>query len=169
MGQEPLKVELDEFCEKKGIKPISVSTIARIIRYLKDKGLIFDTKKKVSFYAKTGKVVIREKKKKKKLRRKGYTPSDPGDLVQMDSLHVFINGIKRYIFSAIDLKTRFAFAYTYKSFASDNAKDFRDPKSNAYIERFNRTLQEHFIEWYSEDAIEPEKFNKNLIKYLTFL
>ncbi len=62
--------------------------------------------------------------------------------IQMDSLHVFVKGIKRYIFTAIDLKTRFAFAY--KSFASDNAKDFRDPQSKAYIERFNRTLEEHY-------------------------
>ncbi len=87
LGHEPLKIELDEFSMERGIKPISASTIARIIRYLKDKGEILNPRAKVSFYAKTG---------------------------------------KKYIFTAIDLKTRFAFAYTYKSFASDNAKDFRE-------------------------------------------
>lgn len=209
LGQGPLKKEVDEFCKERGIKPISASTIARIIRYLKDKGKILNPKAKVSFYAKTGKVVIREKKKKKKLRRKGYNPSKPGELVQMDSLFVFADGIKRYIFTAIDLKTRFAFAYAYKSLKSDNAKDFmeklrkvtpfeikaiqtdngsefsgnfekyleklkiihfynypRDPQSNAYVERFNRTLEEHYVEWYADTITHLEKFNYNLVKYL---
>ncbi len=129
--------------------------------------------------------------------------------IQMDSLHVFVKGIKRYIFTAIDLKTRFAFAYTYKSFASDNAKDFmeklikvmpfkikaiqtdngsefagnfekytqklkilhfynypRDPQSNAYIERFNRTLEEHYIEWNTDTIVNTKEFNYHLINYL---
>jgi transposase len=37
IGQEPLKKELEKFCKEKGIKVPSASTIARIIRYLKDK------------------------------------------------------------------------------------------------------------------------------------
>jgi len=94
-----LKKELNEFCEKRGIKSLSASTIARIIRYLKDKGEIINPKAKISFYAKTGKVVIKEKRKKKKLRRGNFTPNSPGDLVQLDSIHVLINGVKRYIFS----------------------------------------------------------------------
>lgn len=209
LGHEPLKRELDEFCEKRGIKPISASTIARIIRYLKDKGEIPNPKAKISIYGKTGKVIIREKKKKKKLRRKGYTPENPGDLVQMDSLFVFVNGIKRYIFTAVDLKTRFAFAYAYKSLTSDNAKDFmekllkvmpfeikaiqtdngsefagnfekyiqrlkilhfynypRDPQSNAYVERFNRTLEEHYVEWYADTIVNLDKFNYHLVNYM---
>ncbi|MEO0305556.1 MAG: hypothetical protein ABIM78_03810, partial [candidate division WOR-3 bacterium] len=72
----------DEFCEGRKIKSLSASTIARIIRYLKDKNEIPNPKAKISFYAKTGKLVIREKKKKKKLRRGNYTPYSPGDLVQ---------------------------------------------------------------------------------------
>lgn len=44
----------------------------------------------------------------------------------------------------------------------------RDPQSNAYVERLSRTLHKHFIEWYSDNLIEPEKFNVNLIYYLLF-
>ncbi|MEO0287002.1 MAG: hypothetical protein ABIM41_01690 [candidate division WOR-3 bacterium] len=126
MGQDTLKVLLDEFCEGRKIKSLSASTIARIIRYLKDKNEIPNPKAKISFYAKTGKLVIREKKKKKKLRRGNYTPYSPGDLVQMDSISIFLDGIKRYIFCAALLKTRFGFAYAYKSLTSENA----------YVERF---------------------------------
>jgi len=209
LGQIPLKAELDEFCKRRNIKPPSASKIARIIRYLKDKGEIIDTKAKVSFYAKTGKIKIRKRKKRKKLRRKGYEPEEPGDLVQMDTIFVFDREIKRYIFSAIDVKSRFAFAYAYKNINSENAKDFmkkllklvpfkikrvqtdngsefegyfdkflkkkkithfynypKRPQSNSYIERFNRTLKEHFIEWQLNEIKNIDNFNKKLINYL---
>ncbi|MEN3045290.1 MAG: hypothetical protein ABDH37_08795 [Candidatus Hydrothermales bacterium] len=90
MGQDSLKVLLDEFCRERNLKSLSASTIARIIRYLKDRNEILNPKAKISFYRKTGKVIIREKKKKKKLRRGNYTPSFPGDLVQMDSAIIFL-------------------------------------------------------------------------------
>ena len=54
----------------------------------------------------------------------GYQVSDIGDLVQMDTIVRFEHGIKRYIFSAIDVKSRFAFAYTYKTGSSVSAGDF---------------------------------------------
>ncbi|MEO0290395.1 MAG: hypothetical protein ABIN15_04060 [candidate division WOR-3 bacterium] len=53
-----MKVLLDEFCEGRKIKSLSASTIARIIRYLKDKNKIPNPKAKISFYAKTGKVKV---------------------------------------------------------------------------------------------------------------
>jgi len=51
--------------QKKGIKPVSAATIARIIRWLKDRGEILDLNAKVSLYGKTGKMEVRERKKKK--------------------------------------------------------------------------------------------------------
>jgi transposase InsO family protein len=69
--------------------------------------------------------VFREAKpKKKKTRRKDFVPDLPGDLVQMDTIAIFAAGLKRYIFTAIDVKTRFAFAYAYKSNSSANGNDF---------------------------------------------
>ena len=123
-GQEAIKVELDEYCRKKGLKSISVTTIARIIRYLKDKNLIPDYKKRLSFYARTCRFVERRTKRKKKLRPNGYKPKYPGDLVQIDSTMYFFNGIKRYIIGAIDLKSRFGFCLTYSSLSSASARDF---------------------------------------------
>jgi len=69
---------------------------------------------KVSLYGRTGRVVIREiKPRKPKLRRKGYQPENPGDLIQIDAIVKFIWGIKRYIICAIDLKSEFAFAQSF--------------------------------------------------------
>jgi hypothetical protein len=64
-------------------------------------------------------VVIRESRpRKKKLRRKGYQPVNPGDLLQLDSIVKFIYGLKRYILAALDLKSKFAFVQAYTNLSS---------------------------------------------------
>lgn len=123
-GKEKIKPVLDTFCQREGIKSIHESPIGRIIKDLKEKNQI-PKKFKVSLIGKTGRVVIRDPKpKKKKLRRKGYQPENPGDLLQLDTIVKFIYGIKRYILAAIDLKSEFAFAQAYKSLSSKVAEDF---------------------------------------------
>lgn len=47
-----------------------------------------------------------------------------GFLLELDSIVIYFNGEKRYILTAIDYHSRFAFAYMYKSKASKNAVDF---------------------------------------------
>ncbi|MDD3806233.1 MAG: integrase core domain-containing protein, partial [bacterium] len=42
----------------------------------------------------------------------------------------------------------------------------RSPKSNCYVERFNRTIQEQYVNWNKEDLYEPEVFNYGLMDYL---
>ena len=54
---------------------------------------------------------IKEIRRRKKLRRKGYEPQRAGDLIQVD-------GIKRYILTGVDLKSKFAFAYACPPFGS---------------------------------------------------
>ena len=142
----------------------------------------------------------------------GYKVKKVGDLVQMDTIVRFEHGVKRYIFSAIDVKSRFAFAYAYKTKSSKSASDFihkldkvspfnikavqtdngsefmgtsdstlkdlsivhlfsypRSPKQNAYVERFNRTLQEDIVEEYRELLeTDLDTFNNKLIDYLLF-
>ena len=124
VGKETIKLELDEYCLENNLRFVSESTIGRIIFELKEKNRIPRSNVKVSFYARTGNIIIREVKKRLKLRRKGYQPKEPGDLWQMDSITIFYHGIKRYFITAIELKTNFAFAYGYKSLNSKNAADF---------------------------------------------
>ncbi len=160
--------------------------------------------------ARFNKLVVRESKvRRKKARRKGFLPQQPGDLAQMDTVSVFADGIKRYIFTAIDVSTRFAFAYAYKSNLSANGSDFlakffqvapfsttriqtdnggefakhfdasclergvvhffnypKHPQSNSHLERFNRTLQEQFVNWHIDELEETGTFNRKLMEYL---
>lgn len=44
----------------------------------------------------------------------------------------------------------------------------KTPKMNAHVERFNRTIQDEFIDWHISDLIHPEVFNRKLIDYLIF-
>ena len=111
-------------CTAQGIKPVSESTVGRIIRDLKTKGKL-PYSNKISIRGGTGTLLVREPKpKRKKLRRKDFLPRLPGDLIQMDAVAIFTAGLKRYIFTAIDVRTRFAFAYAYKANSSANGSDF---------------------------------------------
>jgi transposase InsO family protein len=111
-------------CRQSGIRTISESTVGRIIQDLKARGKI-PKSVKISLNGETGKLHFQEKKAgKKKLRRKGFLPCQPGDLVQMDTVSIFAYGLKRYLFTAIDVSTRMAFAYAYKASSSSNGRDF---------------------------------------------
>lgn len=113
IGKEKIKPFLDDFCQKTGIKTISESTIGRIIK----RNNYFWQATRISS---TGKIRF---KRKKKLRRKGYQPQKPGDLVQCDGITLFLEGMKRYILTGVDLKSKFAFAFTYNSLSSAKAQD----------------------------------------------
>ena len=111
-------------CIRNGVRPVSESTVGRIIHDLKLKGRLLRSNR-ITINGRTGTLLVREPKaKKKKMRRKGFLPQLPGDLVQMDMVAIFTAGLKRYIFTAIDVSTRFAFAYAYKSSSSANGHDF---------------------------------------------
>lgn len=111
-------------CERTGIKTVSESTIGRIIHDLKKQGRL-PTYTKVSIDARTGKLHARVPRQVvRKTRRKGFHPINPGDLVEIDTIDIFVDGLKRYLITAIDLPTRFAFAYTYKTSSSACACDF---------------------------------------------
>ena len=116
---------LSAFCFAIGINPVSESTIGRIIKELKDKGRIPSYQVITSINGKTGNLRIRgTRKKEHKLRVGSFKPQKPGDLVQVDAITIFLDGIVRYIITALDVKSRFAFAYAYKTLSSNTARDF---------------------------------------------
>jgi len=70
----------------------------------------------------------RQKAQKHIIRKKRLTElrKEPfgGFLLELDTIVIYDNGEKRYILTAIDYHSRFAFAMMYKSKASKNAADF---------------------------------------------
>ena len=155
---------LTRACISDGIKPVSESTVGRIIADLKAKHRLPRSFK--AGITRSGNLLIREPKpRKRKLRRKGFVPELPGDLVQIDTVHIFTTGLKRYIFTAIDVRTRFAFAYTYTSNSSANGDDFLGkflkvaPFTVSHIQTDNGSeFAKHFDENCRRNAL-PHFFN----------
>ena len=125
MGKSKLKVFLDQYCEKNNLDKISESSIGRIIKRLKNSGKI-PSYKRLSYYADRDKFRNCQCSSKQKLRRSGYYPKQPGELVQIDCVIKMRNGVRRYIVSAIDYTSSFAYSYAYKSLSSTITSDFID-------------------------------------------
>lgn len=209
LGKEKLFPLLREVSMRNGIPTLSETTIGRVISDFKKRGLL-QNPKKLRLSARTGKLLEKTREPKPKLRRKGYLPENPGDLLQVDTVETFVNGIKRYTISAVDLTSRFAFSFSYSVGSSLSAKDFyqklqyvtpfkvkriqtdngsefmahfrdyleretvvqffnypRKPQYQGWIERFNRTIQEEFLDYRKETlAYDLPQFNRECMEYL---
>jgi putative transposase len=121
-----VKSALDAFCLCLDINTVSESTIGRIIEDLKEQGLLPDYYIRTTINGKTGQLRVRKLSKNKTVKQRigSYQPKEPGDVVQVDAIEIFLDGIRRYILCALDIKTRFAFAFSYKTLSSKSARDF---------------------------------------------
>jgi len=210
IGKAKLYHLLKPFCEAKGLKTPSESTIGRIIAKAPDKMRMFpyriDSK---------GRVKPKKRASNKKRKPKGLK-TNPFQLWAVDTIQIVWSGIKRYILTMVDPTSRVAFAvaipskhakhtakalealidgissiklYQKSSLAilSDNGSEFKkefdalieqkglthywtypkSPKMNAHNERFNRTIQEQFVDYY-EDLLftDINEFNKKLADWL---
>ncbi len=187
------------YCKKEGLLKISESKIGKIIKQNK---YFFQPKYSLGHH----------NRRKDRLRLpKEYKSLKAGDLIQVDTIVRYDLGTKRYILTAIDLFSRFSFAFAYTRLNSQIALDFfkklqtvlpfsiltvktdngleflgefdsylakqgithyfsfpRTPKSNAYIERFNRSIQEEFIDNNLEYFSDTKQFNEKLMDYLIY-
>jgi transposase InsO family protein len=134
------------------------------------------------------------------------TPAKPGDLIQVDTVHIMQDEKKRiYIYTLIDLYSRWSYAwaaeklstansilfvnkaktkapFVFQVIQSDHGPEFsklfskriqathrhsriRAPNDNAHIERFNRTIQDEYLNTLPVDA---SLINRGLPKYLRY-
>lgn len=206
LGKQKLKPLLDAFCQREGLRTIAEATIGKVIKrnhlFSAHPGRIYHNP--ASGYARQAKRL--RKRISSRLKAKA-----PGELLQVDTIVRFETGVRRYFLTAIDLASRFSFAFSYKTLSSRMALDFyqkleqvapfpvqaiktdngleflgdfdqylerrgithyfsypRTPQANAYVERFNRTLQEEFVDNHLESLEDTEATNDKLIDYLIF-
>jgi len=118
---------------------------------------------KYSLYGKTGTVVERKPRQPKvKLRSKGYE----GGLVKADSVVRFHNGIKRYIITALDRESKFAFAYASVSHSSKAAADFMEKFTRVSPVRVTHVQTDNGSEFAEHFDIFLEK--ENIIHFHTY-
>jgi len=202
LGKDKLQPELLEFCKTHNLDCPKISTIGRLI---KDLGGLRIFPQKVSHFGKV-KIIKRAKVLRKP---KNFKAQYPGHLVALDTIEKHLFGRRRYVITFEDIYTRFSFAWSTKSHASQAAKEFfelclkifpfpidfvltdngsefakefakklkalhlthyhtypRTPKMNSHLERFNRTIQDEFIDFHQNDLLIPEVFNNKVIDYL---
>ena|SRR3989344_5602863 len=92
---------------------VSESYFGRCLGDLKRQGRI-SPMKHVSVSARTGRVIERKPIYRKKIRR----PKGKKRGIEIDTVIRFVDGIKRYIYTAIDIEPRFAFAGAYTNHSS---------------------------------------------------
>ena len=149
LGKEKLALLMEE----DGIASLSPSTVGRMLADLKKRGIMAEYKR-LSLYGRTGRLMVRKpRNNRKKLRSKGHE----GGLVKADTIVRFVNGIRRYIVTAIDRESKFAFAYAYSSHSSKPAADFMEqfkqvaPISLTHVQTDNGSEFAHHFEAYCED------------------
>jgi transposase InsO family protein len=120
IGKEKLKPLLDKYCKHHGIRSISESTIGKIIKRHK---MFFQRSGRI--YHDPGSTVAQNAlKRKKRLRVKHPRKHTEFGHFQADSCYLFLDGLKRYMISAIDSSMKFAFSSCYSYLSSRNGQDF---------------------------------------------
>jgi transposase InsO family protein len=192
LGKDKIKILLDKQAQKENwnCDLPGISTIGRLLSSMKKNHEIPRQPVPCSYFANTGIIRDRVKKKVLKPRPQKYDKFKVGQRVQIDTVITIKAGVRRYTIQATDVASRYACSHTYKSISSENARlfflkvqcslpnitakteiqtdngsefmgNFKDyltannykqywnyvhsPKMNCFIERFNRTKQEEFL------------------------
>ena len=201
MGKAKVKKNLDIFCRLNSLVSYSESKVGRIIKEKK----IYHHRQKIYHNGRVKSLTKRKKERKPQ----GFVARYAGDLIEIDTVVKFTHGIKRYIITAVDIKTEYSFAYCYNDHGSLSAKDFfkkleqvfpypikavqtdngsefhkyfmeylhaqkvihywnykGQPTKNGHVERYNRTIQEEFVDWHEIYLEDTNEFNQRLIDWL---
>jgi len=204
-GKEKLKSFVDEEAKRLGISTIATPTIGKVI---KRNNLFFAGRSKTYHNpaSKWG-----QKKRKKHLKVKHAPNPQTFGYLEMDTIQRVVNGMKFYLYTAVDVRMKFSFAYPYTRLNSQNTVDFfkklqlvfpmtirevqtdngleflgdfesyltkhkirhyftypRCPRINGVVERFNRTIQEDFLEFNLEYLFTPKDFCVKLAEWLIY-
>jgi len=111
----------------KKIKPIAVDTISKVIK----RNNLFYQKQSRMYHNPGSKVANRKIIYKSKIKHSLLT-NNLG-YVEIDTITLFIDGIKRYVYHAFDIQNKFDLAYTYTNLNSQNTVDFIKKLKQVYL------------------------------------
>lgn len=126
IGKDKIKPLLDQYCKALGINSLSASTIGKIIV----RHHFYYQRTGRAYHNPNSKFAQRKINYKTKVKRSPLV-INPGYL-EIDTVAVFTEGVRRYLYHAIDVQNKFAFAYTYRSLNSANTVDFLDKLKTVY-------------------------------------
>jgi putative transposase len=207
LDKEKIKPLLDAYCKQKDIDTVSEATIGRVIK----RNNFFFQKSGRIYHNPNGTWPKKRVKKQKRNRIKKPPRPDSFGYIEMDTIIKFVDGVRMYFLTAIDVKLRFAFSLPYTKLTSKSALNFfqklqfvypikittvqtdnglefladfdnylkkqgiphvfiypRCCRINGTIERFNRTIQEEFIDENLHIISDQKLFSFKLMEYLLF-
>lgn len=137
IGKDKIKPLLDQYCEALGIRSVSLTTINKIIA----KNHFYYQRENQRIYHNPSSKFARNKVNYKTKVKRSPTYADSGYL-EIDTVALWVEKIKAYVYHAIDIQNRFAFAYTYSKLNSQNTVDFWDKLKQVYpLESGVKTIQ----------------------------
>lgn len=137
IGKDKIKPFLNQYCGALGIKSLSTSTIGKIIKRNK---FYFQRMDGRTYHDPNSGHAIRKISYKDRVKK---SPSiiNSGYL-EIDTVALWVAGMKAYVYHAIDIQNRFAFAYTYPKLNSQNTVNFLDKLKQIYpFESGIKTIQ----------------------------
>lgn len=137
----------------------SASTIGRIIKAMRELGGL-KGRQKMSLNGHTGKLYVAVRKRRKKLRRDGYEPKKPGDLVQMDGVITYCYGRRIYILNAIDYVSARAISIILPSNKSCYTAEVLKTIDDLFGFRIRRIQTDNGSEFMDKFADTMEKLHK---------
>jgi len=126
IGKEKIKKFLDKYCDKRGTRTISPSTIGKVIKRY---DLTFNPSK-LNYHNPQGGWATRKVNYKSKVRHSPKS-TEPG-YIEIDTITKFIQGIKRYILNAIDISGKVQFSYAFRALSSRNTVTFFKKLESVY-------------------------------------
>jgi hypothetical protein len=120
MGKEKLKPFVDRYCKEAQIPSVSESTIGKIIKRHK----FFSQRSGRVYHDPCSKWMEDRRRKPKRLRVTHAPKHAEFGHFQADSSVKFMDGIRRYMISAIDCTLKFSFSSCYSQLTSRAARDF---------------------------------------------
>jgi len=117
LGKEKIKPLLDEYCLQEGVSTISVSTVGKIIKR-------YNMQRKTHRYYHNPDSSFAKRKVKYKQKVKRSPKVEDTGYIEIDTITTFIQGIKLYVFNAVDIKLKFQFSFGYTTLNSKNSTDF---------------------------------------------
>ena len=149
IGKEKIKPLLDQYVVPLNLPTVSISLIGKILkRYHMTsslKGVYHDPNRKRHTRPKVSRV-----RYSPRCKEMGY--------VQIDTIQVFTDGIRRYVFNAVDIHTRFQFSYAYTVSNTKSSVDFlkklldmyhvhtiQTDNGSEYLGEFNRYVKSQGI------------------------
>ena len=123
IGKRKIKVLLDEYCKENGYPCISISTVGKVIKRYN----MISLNKRIYHNPNTKRIHRYTVTKVK------YTPkSSTQGYVEVDTILRFVNGMRLYVFNAVDIHTKFEFAYGYTSNTTRSSVDFLNKLLSVY-------------------------------------